>query len=43
MFTNDLLITELHYASSVQTNATFTGMTGTPWFGATNATVYYDL
>ncbi len=43
MFTNCLKVSELHYAASVETDATFTGMTGTPWFGATNATVYYDL
>ena len=43
MFTNCTNITELHYPASVQNNSTFTGMTGSPWFGATNATVHYDL
>ena len=43
MFSGCTQVNELHYASSVQTDTMFTSMTGTPWFGATNATVYYDL
>ena len=36
-------VTELHYPASIENDETFTGMTGSPWFGATNATVHYDL
>ena len=36
-------VTELHYPASIQNDSTFTGMPGSPWFGATNATVHYDL
>ena len=43
MFNSCANITELHYPASVQNDSTFTGMTGSPWFGATNATVHYDL
>ena len=43
MFYNCTKVTELHYPVSIQHNSTFTGMYGTPWFGATNATVHYDL
>ena len=43
MFNNCTKVTELHYPASIQNDSTFTGMTGTPWFGATNATVHYDL
>ena len=43
MFYNCSKVTELHYPASIENNSTFTGMYGTPWFGATNATVHYDL
>ena len=43
MFYSCANITELHYPASIQNDSTFTGMYGTPWFGATNATVHYDL
>ena len=43
MFNSCTKVAELHYPASVQNDSTFTGMTGTPWFGATNATVHYDL
>ena len=43
MFENCLKINELHYPKSIVNNKTFTSMSGSPWFGATNATVYYDL
>ena len=43
MFRDCTKVTELHYSASMQNNSTFTGMTGSPWFGATNATVHYDL
>ena len=43
MFYNCLNITELHYPKSLENNSTFTSMSGSPKFGATNATVYYDL
>ena len=43
MFSSCTKVTELHYPASIQNNSTFTGMSGTPWFGATNATVHYDL
>ena len=43
MFNNCTKVTELHYPASVQNDSKFTGMTGSPWFGATNATVHYDL
>ena len=36
-------IPELHYPKSIVNDKTFTSMSGYPWFGATNATVYYDL
>ena len=36
-------VTELHYPASIQNDSTFTGMKGSPLFGATNATVHYDL
>ena len=43
MFNSCTKVTELHYPASIQNDSTFTGMPGTPWFGATNATVHYDL
>ena len=43
MFSSCLKVTELHYPASIQNDSTFTGMSGSPWFGATNATVHYDL
>ena len=43
MFDGCTKVTELHYPASIQNDSTFTGITGTPWFGATNATVHYDL
>ena len=43
MFSYCTNITELHYPASIENNSTFTGMSGSPWFGANNATVYYDL
>ena len=43
MFYSCSKVTELHYPASIQNNSTFTEMSGTPWFGATNATVHYDL
>ena len=43
MFKSCTNITELHYPASVQNDSTFKGMSGSPWFGATNATVHYDL
>ena len=43
MFSVCTNIAELHYPASVQNDSTFTGMSGSPWFGATNATVHYDL
>ena len=43
MFSGCTKVTELHYPASIQNDSTFTGMTGSPWFGATNATVHYDL
>ena len=43
MFNGCTKVTELHYPASVQNDSTFTGMSGTPWFGAENATVHYDL
>ena len=42
-FYNCTKVTELHYPASVQNDSTFTGMPGSPWFGATKATVKYDL
>ena len=43
MFVNCAKVTELHYPASVQNDSTFTEMFGSPWFGADNADVYYDL
>ena len=43
MFKGCTKVTELHYPASIQNDSTFTGMEGSPWFGATNATVHYDL
>ena len=43
MFYGCTKVTELHYPASIENDETFTGMSGTPWFGATNATVHYDL
>ena len=43
MFRNCNSVAELHYPASIQNDSTFTGMSGSPWFGATNATVHYDL
>ena len=43
MFSNCTKVTELHYPASIQNDSKFTGMSGSPWFGATNATVHYDL
>ena len=43
MFGDCTKVTELHYPASIQNDSTFTGMPGSPWFGATNATVHYDL
>ena len=43
MFNSCTKVTELHYPASMQNDSTFTGMSGSPWFGATNATVHYDL
>ena len=43
MFSGCAKVTELHYPASMQNDSTFTGMSGSPWFGATNATVHYDL
>ena len=43
MFNNCSNITEIHYPKSFENDSTFTSMYGSPQFGATNATVYYDL
>ena len=43
MFSGCAKVTELHYPASIENDETFTGMTGSPWFGATNATVHYNL
>ena len=43
MFYNCSKITELHYQASMETNSTFTSMSGAPKFGAENASVIYDL
>ena len=43
MFGDCTKVAELHYPASIENDSTFTGMSGTPWFGATNATVHYDL
>ena len=43
MFYNCSNISGLHYSKSIENNSTFTSMYDSPWFGATNATVYYDL
>ena len=43
MFNNCTNITELHYSKELENNSKFIEFTGSPWFGATNATVYYDL
>ena len=43
MFNSCTKVTELHYPASIQNDSTFTGMSGSPKFGATNATVHYDL
>ena len=43
MFENCSNITEIHYPKSIENNSTFTSMPNAPKFGATNATVYYDL
>ena len=43
MFYNCSKVTELHYPASIQNDSKFTGMSGSPWFGADNADVYYDL
>lgn len=43
MFDDCKLIKEIHYPISIESNSTFKSMNGTPWFGATDATVYYDL
>ena len=43
MFYSCANVAELHYPASIENNSTFTGMFGSPWFGADNATVYYDL
>lgn len=43
MFTRDSNISALHYPATIENNSQFKSMTGVPWFGATNATVYYDL
>lgn len=34
---------ELHFPKSFEDNETFIAMSGAPKFGATNATVHYDL
>lgn len=36
-------VTELHYPASIQNDSTFKGMYDSPWFGAYNATVHYDI
>ena len=43
MFYDCSEITKLHYPKSLENDSTFTSMPGSPWFGATNTTVYYDL
>ena len=43
MFNSCSSITELHYPASIENDSKFISMTGSPQFGATNATVYYDL
>ena len=43
MFYNCSNISELHYPASLENDSTFKSMYGSPWFGATNATIYYDL
>ena len=43
MFTDCTKVTELHYPASIQNDSTFTGIPGSPWFGAINATVKYDV
>lgn len=34
---------EIHYKLSLQNNSEFLSISGSPYFGATNATVYFDL
>lgn len=36
-------ISEIHYPVSIMNNEQFKRATGSPWFGATNATIFYDL
>ena len=43
MFYICLKISELHYPVNIQNDVKFTVMADSPNFGATNATVYYDL
>ena len=43
MFAGDTLIKELHFPASVESDSTFTSMSGSPQFGAENATAYFDL
>ena len=43
MFSDCAKINELHYPASIENDSTFTSMSGYPKFGATNATVSYNL
>ena len=43
MFQSCTKVAELHYPASIENDSTFKGMSGSPKFGATNATVIYDL
>lgn len=43
MFENCLKLEVIHYATEVQDNTVFKNIKDSPKFGATNATVYYDL
>ena len=43
MFQYCLNISELHYPKSIENDSTFKSIYNSPYFGATNATVYYDL
>ena len=43
MFNDCTNIVEIHYQKSLENDDTFTSMEGSPKFGATNATVYFNL
>lgn len=43
MFDGCSKVTDLHFPKSLENNSEFLAMGGAPKFGATNATVHYDL